>query len=293
MAIGFLGLGAMGHAMAANLLRGGHALRIWNRDPAKAEVLAREHARATPVATAAQAAHGQVLFSMLADDAAARQVLIDGGVIDALPAGSVHINMATISVALARELTVLHAERGVAYLAVPVLGRPDVAARGQLNLLAAGDPLALARVQPLLDLLGQRTWTLGAEPAQANAAKLAANLCIASAIGTMAEGAALVRSHDVDPAQWLELLWSTLFAAPVYQGYGRLMAERRYRPAGFPAVLGRKDVDLAMQAAQARGVPMPLADVLRAALDQAIASGEGDCDWAVLAEVAARRAGQG
>jgi 3-hydroxyisobutyrate dehydrogenase-like beta-hydroxyacid dehydrogenase len=188
MAIGFLGLGSMGAAMAANLLRGGHPLRVWNRDPMKADALAREHADATAVTAPSQAAHGQVLFSMLADDAAVRQVVIDAGVIDALPAGSVHINMATISVALARELTVLHAERGVAYLAVPVLGRPDVAARGQLNLLAAGDALALARVQPLLDLLGQRTWTLGTEPAQANAARLAANLCIASAIGTMAEG---------------------------------------------------------------------------------------------------------
>ncbi|MDG2523837.1 NAD(P)-dependent oxidoreductase [Stenotrophomonas sp. HITSZ_GD] len=293
MAIGFLGLGSMGAAMAANLLRGGHPLRVWNRDAAKADALARAHAQATPVARAAQAAHGQVLFSMLADDNAARQVLIEGGVIDALPAGSVHVNMATISVALARELTVLHAERGVAYLAVPVLGRPDVAARGQLNLLAAGDALALARVQPLLDLLGQRTWTFGSEPAQANAAKLAANLCIASAIGTMAEGAALVRGHGVEPAQWLELLWSTLFAAPVYQGYGRLMAERRYQPAGFTSVLGRKDVDLAIQAAQAQRVPVPLAEVLRAELDDAIAGGQGDCDWAVLAEVAARRAGQG
>lgn len=282
----------MGAPMARNLLRQGHRLRLWNRSPGRAEALAREYDLAQGVATPTQAAHGQVLFSMLANDEAVRHTLLECGVLDAMPAGSVHVNMATISVALARELGVLHAERGVAYVAAPVLGRPDVAERGQLNLLVAGDAHAIARVQPLLDVLGQRTWNFGQEPAQANAAKLAANLCIASAIGTMAEGAALVRSHDVAPAQWLELLWSTLFAAPVYQGYGRMMAEQRYQPAGFTSTLGRKDVDLALQAAQARHVPLPLAEVLRDALDEAIAQGQGESDWAVLAEVAARRAGQ-
>jgi len=195
-------------------------------------------------------------------------------------------------VELARELAVLHAERGVAYVAAPVLGREDAAAAGRLNILAAGDDKAIARVQPLLDVLGQRTWRFGEEPAQANAVKLAANFCIASAIGSLAEAAALVRGHGIAAAQLIELLGETLFAAPVYRIYGGLIAERRYRPAGFATTLGRKDVDLALQAAGARGVPMPLAELLRDALDEAIAHGDGDADWAVLAEVAARRAGQ-
>jgi len=281
----------MGTPMARNLLRAGHRVWLWNRNAERAHALAELHDNALVVAEPAQAAHGQVLFSMLAEDAAVKQVLLERGVLDAMPAGSVHVNMATLSVALARELAVLHAERGVSYIAAPVLGRAELAERGQLNVLAAGDEAALARVQPLLDVLGQRTWPLGREAAQANAVKLAANFCIASAIGSMAEAAAMVQGHGIAPPQLLELLSSTLFAAPVYQGYGRLLAERRYEPAGFTATLGRKDVDLALQAAQARHVPMPLAEVLRTALDEAIAAGDGGRDWSVLGEVAMRRAG--
>ncbi|HBK46253.1 MAG TPA: oxidoreductase, partial [Xanthomonadaceae bacterium] len=209
-----------------------------------------------------------------------------------LPAGSVHVNMATVSVQLARELQALHAERGIAYLAAPVLGREDVAAAGALNILAAGDADALARVQPMLDVLGQKTWYFGHAPERANAVKLAANLCLASAIGAMAETAALVRGHGVEAGDFLGLLTSTLFATPACQGYGRLIAEQRFQPAGFKATLGRKDVDLALSAGQARQVPMPLAALLRDSLDEAIAAGEGELDWAVMANVAARRAGQ-
>ncbi|MCW0416738.1 2-(hydroxymethyl)glutarate dehydrogenase [Xanthomonas sacchari] len=200
--------------------------------------------------------------------------------------------MATISVALARELHALHAERGVAYLAMPVLGRVEVAAAGQLNLLAAGDAAALARVQPLLDVIGRKTWYFGTAPEQANAVKLAANLCLASAIGTMAEASALVRGHGVEAAEFLDMLTSTVFAAPAYQTYGGMIAEQRYSPAGFKATLGLKDVRLALNAGETRHVPMPLAAVLRDAFIKAIAHGDGDLDWAALAKVAARRAGQ-
>ncbi len=290
MTIGFIGLGTMGSAMARNLLRGGHALRVWNRSAAAGEALAGDGA--VVVADPVGAAHGEVLFSMLADDAALADVLFERGVLDALPAGSVHVNMATVSVAFARKLAALHAERGVAYVAAPVLGRVDVAAAGKLNILAAGDPLAIDRVQPLLDLLGSKTWRFGNAPEQANAVKLAANFCLASAVGTMAEAAALVRGQGVEASEFLAMLTSTVFAAPAYQVYGGLIAERRYAPAGFKTTLGRKDVDLAIEAATARGVPMPLAEQLRHDLDSAISHGDGNLDWAVVAEVAARRAGQ-
>ncbi|KAB7769844.1 NAD(P)-dependent oxidoreductase [Xanthomonas maliensis] len=290
MPIGFLGLGTMGLPMAHNLLRGGLELSVWNRSAQRAEPL--REAGALVVDAARDAAHGPLLFSMLADDAAVRQTVLDAGVLDALPSGSVHVNMATISVALAHELTALHAERGVAYVAAPVLGRVDAASAGALNILAAGDEAALARVQPMFDLLGQRTWRIGTAPEQANAVKLAANLCLASAIGTMAEASALARGHGVASSQFLDMLTSTLFAAPAYQGYGKLIMQRQYTPAGFTATLGRKDVDLAIQAGADKQVPMPLGELLRAGLDAAIAHGDGDADWAVLAEVAARRAGQ-
>ncbi|WP_295907141.1 NAD(P)-dependent oxidoreductase [uncultured Xanthomonas sp.] len=288
--IGFLGLGTMGQPIALNLLRAGHALTVWNRSAAAAQPLLK--AGAQQAAQPADAVRGPVLFSMLADDTAVRETLLDRGALDALTAGSVHVNMATISVTLARELHALHAERGVAYLAMPVLGRVEVAAAGQLNLLAAGDAAALARVQPLLDVIGRKTWYFGAAPEQANAVKLAANLCLASAIGTMAEASALVRGHGVEAADFLDMLTSTVFAAPAYQTYGGMIAEQRYSPAGFKATLGLKDVRLALNAGETRHVPMPLAAVLRDAFIEAIAHGDGDLDWAALAKVAARRAGQ-
>ncbi|MCW0366922.1 3-sulfolactaldehyde reductase [Xanthomonas sacchari] len=288
--IGFLGLGTMGQPIALNLLRAGHALTVWNRSAAAAQPLL--EAGAQQAAQPADAVRGPVLFSMLADDTAVRETLLDRGALDALTAGSVHVNMATISVTLARELHALHAERGVVYLAMPVLGRVEVAAAGQLNLLAAGDAAALARVQPLLDVIGRKTWYFGAAPEQANAVKLAANLCLASAIGTMAEASALVRGHGVEAAEFLDMLTSTVFAAPAYQTYGGMIAEQRYSPAGFKATLGLKDVRLALNAGETRHVPMPLAAVLRDAFIEAIAHGDGDLDWAALAKVAARRAGQ-
>ncbi|UYK86959.1 NAD(P)-dependent oxidoreductase [Xanthomonas sacchari] len=280
----------MGQPIALNLLRAGHALTVWNRSAAAAQPLL--EAGAQQAAQPADAVRGPVLFSMLADDTAVRETLLDRGALDALTAGSVHVNMATISVTLARELHALHAERGVAYLAMPVLGRVEVAAAGQLNLLAAGDAAALARVQPLLDVIGRKTWYFGAAPEQANAVKLAANLCLASAIGTMAEASALVRGHGVEAAEFLDMLTSTVFAAPAYQTYGGMIAEQRYSPAGFKATLGLKDVRLALNAGETRHVPMPLAAVLRDAFIEAIAHGDGDLDWAALAKVAARRAGQ-
>ncbi|UYK91008.1 NAD(P)-dependent oxidoreductase [Xanthomonas sacchari] len=280
----------MGQPIALNLLRAGHALTVWNRSAAAAQPLL--EAGAQQAAQPADAVRGPVLFSMLADDTAVRETLLDRGALDALTAGSVHVNMATISVTLARELHALHAERGVVYLAMPVLGRVEVAAAGQLNLLAAGDAAALARVQPLLDVIGRKTWYFGAAPEQANAVKLAANLCLASAIGTMAEASALVRGHGVEAAEFLDMLTSTVFAAPAYQTYGGMIAEQRYSPAGFKATLGLKDVRLALNAGETRHVPMPLAAVLRDAFIEAIAHGDGDLDWAALAKVAARRAGQ-
>ncbi|MFT4196733.1 MAG: NAD(P)-dependent oxidoreductase [Pseudoxanthomonas sp.] len=289
MDIAFLGLGTMGLPMARNLLRAGHTLTVWNRGAGPRAELAAEGALAVETP---QQAVAPVLFSMLADDAAVRASVVDSGLLAALPAGAVHVNMATVSVALAQELAALHAARGIGYLAAPVLGRPEVAAAGRLNILAAGEAALIARVQPLLDVLGARTWHFGARPEQANAVKLAANFCLASAIGTMGEAGALVQGHGVDPADFLQMLTGTLFAAPAYQGYGGMIARRQYRPAGFKLWLGLKDVRLVLAAGEAAHVPMPLASTLRDNLLDAVAHGEAELDWAALAQVSARRAGQ-
>ncbi|SAL55347.1 6-phosphogluconate dehydrogenase [Caballeronia choica] len=290
MDIGFIGLGEMGSAMAGNALKAGHTVRVWNRSAGRTKALAEQGA--SIVDTPEQAFSGEAVFSMLADDAALRAVLIDGGLLKQAPKGLVHVNMATISAAFSAELTALHAQHGVAYVAAPVLGRPDVAAAGKLNILAAGASDAIDRVQPVFDAIGQKTWRVGDTPQHANVLKLAANFMLASAIETFGEAAALVSGHGIDAHAFLDIITSTLFPGPVYQGYGTMIAERRYEPALFKARLGLKDVRLAMAAADAVDTPLPVASLLRDNLIDAVAHGGGDKDFAVLGEVAARRAGR-
>jgi 3-hydroxyisobutyrate dehydrogenase-like beta-hydroxyacid dehydrogenase len=288
MKIGFIGLGAMGKAMATNLLRAGQPLRVWNRNPGPAEDLVALGAERA--ANPAEAGKVDVLFSMLADDAAARAVVLDGGVLDAMPPGSVHLNMATVSVSFAHEMASRHGERGVGYVAAPVLGRVDVAAAGKLNIVAAGAGELIDRVQPLLDLLGQKTWRFGEAPERANAVKLGANLTLASAIEAMGEAAALVRAHGAGADRFLDLLSQTLFAgSPVYKGYGAMIAQKRYSPAGFKLSLGLKDVQLALAAAQQKGLSLPFGSVLVENLLEAVKQGNAELDLAALAEVAATR----
>jgi 3-hydroxyisobutyrate dehydrogenase-like beta-hydroxyacid dehydrogenase len=290
MRIGFIGLGGMGQGIAANLLAAGHQLTVWNRSPGPAEALRAKGARiaASPAETLA----GEVLVSMLADDAATRAVLLDSAALQSAAPGLLHLSMATLSLDFVAELLALHRQAGIGYLAAPVFGRTDVAAAGKLNIIAAGDPALLARAQPLLDVVGQKTWPVGEDPLQANVVKLAGNFMIASAIEAMGEASALVRGHGVEPAAMLEILTSTLFAAPIYQNYGKQLVERRFEPAAFKLALGLKDVNLALAAGQARHVPMPFASVLRDNLTEAVARGDGGLDWVALGQHAQARAGQ-
>jgi 3-hydroxyisobutyrate dehydrogenase-like beta-hydroxyacid dehydrogenase len=289
MDIGFLGLGQMGKAIATNLARAGHSLRVWNRTASVARELVTTGMQ--PVADPADAARAEVLFSMLADDAAHRSVLLDTQLLERAAPGLIHINLATVSVALARELAQLEARHGVSYVAAPVFGRPEAAAAAKLHVVVAGAPAAVSKIEPLLAVIGQRIWPMGDEPARANAVKLAGNFMIASAIEAMGEAAALVQAHGVGAREFLELLTGTLFGSPAYQVYGKLIAERRFLPAGFTMKLGLKDVRLALEAGDAACVPLPFAAVLRDHFLEAIATGGGSNDWSGLAEIASRHAG--
>ena len=288
MKVGFIGLGAMGSAMASNLVAAGHAVTVWNRSETATQPLASLGAKVAK--TPDRAAQGDVLCSMLANDQAVREVFLDSGLLDAMGPGTLHVNHATISVALAQQLAAEHARRGLAYVAAPVFGRPDMAAAARLNILAAGAPAAIDRVRPLLEAMGSRVWPLGEAPERANVAKIAGNFMLATAIESMAEATALTRAHGVSAADFLEVMTSTLFAAPAYQGYGKLIAEQRFKPAGFPLPLGLKDVELALTAGGAARVPLPFAGVLRDSLLEALAAGDAELDWSALALVAARRA---
>lgn len=288
MKVGFLGLGAMGSAMATNVLKAGNDVSVWNRTAARAEPLAKlgAHVAREP----RDIAHVEAALTMFADDDAFRASVFDSGLFEALDRSAVFVNMATVSVAFAQETVQRFAQRGVAYVAAPVLGRPDAATAGKLNILVAGHDAAIARVAPLLDAMGQ-TWRIGDAPAHANVVKLAANFMIASAIETMAEAFALVRGHAVDPRKLFDVVANTSFAAPIYKNYGAQILEERFDP-GFRLVLGLKDVRLALAAGESAHTPLPFASSLRDTLIEAVAAGDGERDWTAIANVARRRAGE-
>lgn len=283
--VGFLGLGNMGSAMAGRLVAAGHDVLVWNRSPAAADELVA--AGATRVDDPAEALAAPTSHSMLANDEAAEAVLSAANLAGA--PDRIHVNHASISAACADRIAAVHAEAGVAYVACPVLGRPAVAAAGNLNLLAAGADAAIAEVTPMLDVLGQKVWRFGEEPRRANVAKISMNFTILHALQAMAEGITLVEAHGIDATDFSDLLAGTLFGGPVYTGYGSMIAEKRYSPAGFAMALGLKDLGLAEELAEEKGLRLPTAAVLRDRFERALADDElAALDWSAVAEVTRR-----
>jgi 3-hydroxyisobutyrate dehydrogenase-like beta-hydroxyacid dehydrogenase len=289
MKVGFIGLGAMGAGIAANILKAGHDVIAWNRSAAAVEALGR--LGATAAAKADDALQADCLFSMLANDAAVHGLGLDGPLLDHAAKGLVHVNMATVSVAFARELTEAHKARGLGYVAAPVFGRPDAAAAGKLTVVAAGAPEAIARVEPILVKLGAKYAVVGSEPAQANLFKITGNFMIASAIETMGEAAALLRKGGVDPKVFFDVMTTANFSAPIYQIYGKIIADQAYDKAGFKLRLGYKDAGLTLAAAKEFETALPLASMVHDHLLEAMAAGWADKDWSSLALLAAQRAG--
>ena len=290
MDVGFIGLGRMGAGMAANLLKAGHRLTVYNRTQAKAEALTAQGAKAA--ASIADACRGGVVITMLANDEAVEEIVLGrDGVIAHLRAGALHVSSSTISVALSQRLTEEHARKGQRFVAAPVFGRPDVAAAGRLFVIAGGDPAAVAVAQPLLDAIGQKTFVVSDTPRAANLVKLSGNFLIAAVIESLGEAMTVVAKGGIDQRVYLEVLTSTLFSAPIYKTYGELIASRRFEPAGFAAPLGHKDIRLVLAAAEDLRVPMPLASLLRDRFLSLLARGGEQLDWSAIGSLPARDAG--
>jgi len=290
MRAGFIGLGRMGAGMATNLVKAGHEVAVYNRSADKAAPLI--ELGATAAKTVAEACRGEAVITMLADDHAVEDVAFgDTGIVAALPPGAVHVSCSTISVELSRRLAQAHADAGQLFVAAPVFGRPDAAAAAKLFVVAGGAPETLARIQPLLDAIGQRTFVMSDKPEAANLVKLSGNFLIAAVIESLGEAMALVEKGGVDTHAYLDLLTSTLFSAPVYRTYGGLIAEGRFEPAGFAAPLGYKDVRLALAAAGDLRVPLPIGSLLRDRFLTLLASGGEALDWSAIGKLAAQDAG--
>lgn len=286
MRVGFIGLGQMGSAIAANLLAAGHELSVWNRTPEKALPLVEKGARLaeSPV----DAAQGEVVMTMLADDAALDAVVYGEHGILGSPA--LHVSHSTIGIALAERLAADQADR---FVSAPVFGRPAAAQTAKLFVVAAGDSAALDQCEPLFAAIGQRTFRVGDRPPAANLVKLSGNFMIMAAVEAMAEAMTLAEKGGVPPQALLEVLTGTLFDAPVYHTYGEILLKQRFRPAGFAAPLGLKDMGLADAAASALRAPMPFLGIVRDHLRAAIAQEGADIDWAAGALAVRRAAGLG
>ncbi len=291
MKVGFIGLGHMGSGIAANLLKAGHDVTVFNRTRAKAEALASEGAKIA--VTPSDASRGEAVFTMLADDKAVEAVVYgDGGLLATLNKGAVHISSSTISVALSKRLAEDHGKKGQLYVAAPVFGRPEAAAARKLFVVAAGKSDAVKAVFPLLDAIGQKTFTISEQAEAANVVKLSGNFLIAAVIESLGEAMALVGKAGIDKHQYLEILTSTLFGAPVYKTYGTLIADGKFEPPGFAAPLGLKDVGLALAAGQDLRVPLPLASLLRDRFLTLLANGGDNLDWSAVGSLAAKDAGE-
>ena len=277
--IGFIGLGNMGTPIARNLMQAGYRLNVYNRTSAKAAPLVDQGA--TLAKNAADVAEpGGIVLTMLADDSAVEQVSFETpSFVENLGHGGIHVSLSTISPATARKLAQHHAKHNVSYIAAPVFGRPDAAAAKKLWVCASGPSAARDRVHPLLAAIGQGIFEFGEEAAAANVVKVCGNFLIAAAIEAIGESLVLAEKNGIDPKAVAEMLGKTLFACPVYQGYGKQIAEQRFEPVGFRLALGLKDINLALQTAASSSVPMPMASLLHDRWVAGVAKGRADMDW--------------
>src|ERR1700730_1576704 len=290
MKTGFIGLGHMGSAMAANLVKAGHDVTVFNRSPEKRRALLELGAHEAD--SVADACHGQVIISMLADDTAVADVaLAKYGIVETLAKGAIHLSMSTISVTLSKHLSETHAHAGQRFVAAPVFGRPDAAAAGKVFIVAAGEPAGVEACKPLFDALGQKTFPISTEPAAANLVKLSGNFLLAAAIEALGEAIALVGKAGIDRRAYVDLLTSTIFPVAAYKIYGGLIAESRFQPAAFAAPLGFKDIRLALAAAESLRVPMPLGSLLHDRFLRLLAQSGDSLDWAAIGGLAAQDAG--
>jgi 3-hydroxyisobutyrate dehydrogenase-like beta-hydroxyacid dehydrogenase len=290
MKVGFIGLGHMGAGMAANLLKAGHDVTVYNRTRAKAEALIAKGAKLAE--SVAEACNGDAVVTMLANDEAVESVVLGpDGILVSLAAGALHVSSSTISVALSERLAKAHAKARQRLVAAPVFGRPDVAAAGELAIVAAGDPAAVKAAAPLLDAMSRKSVVISETPEMANLVKLSGNFLLASVIESLGEAIALASKGGIDRQRYLDVLTSTLFDSPVYKTYGQLIVSGRFEPAGFAALLGHKDIRLALAAGEDLQVPMPLASLLHNRFLTLFANGGERLDWSAIGSLAAKDAG--
>jgi len=291
MKVGFIGLGRMGQGMAGRLIDAGHDLLV--SDPVPGQTTKLEAAGAIAVDSAVATTAGRdVVISMLPSDKVLDIVLNgDNGLISGMDSSCIHMAMGTHGVKAINAATTAHAEAGLTFIASPVLGRPDLAAQGLLKVVPGGPTDAVDKVIPLLEIIGQTTFRVGESQQAAAAVKVTNNFVLGCAIETMGEALSLVEKLGVEPQLFFEVMTQGLFAAPAYDVYGKMIVEQNWDSFGATAIIGLKDADLALEAAEVAEVPLPSTHIWRDYLQSAIDRGEGALDWAVMAREQARASG--
>jgi len=291
MKVGFIGLGRMGQGMAGRILSAGHALRVY--DPVPGQTKSLQDAGAIDADSPGAASKDcDVVISMLPSDAALTATLEDdNGLLKNMSPSCAHMAMGTHGVPAINEAAAAHAAAGQDFIACPVLGRPDLAAEGLLRLVPGGPADAVEKARPLFAALGQQTFDVGSDPQAATAVKIANNFVLGCAIETMGEAFSLVEKLGVEPALFFDVMLQGLFGAPAYKIYGKLIIEQAWEGHGATALIGLKDADLALEAADAADMPLPSTHIWRDHLLKAIERGEGALDWAVMAREQARASG--
>jgi 3-hydroxyisobutyrate dehydrogenase-like beta-hydroxyacid dehydrogenase len=291
MKVGFIGTGRMGQVMVRRLLDAKHEVGVYNRTAAKAKPLADAGAKLLP-SIAEAARYGDAVYSMLADDAAVEDVVFqNSGLLESLPKGGIHICAGTHGIPAIRRIKKAHADKGQVLICAPMVGRPELVTGGQAGILASGPAAAMAKCKPLFDAIGRRTFEGGTEPEAAAAMKIANNFVLGCAIEAMGEGFSLTRKYGVTPAVFYDVMTDFLFNCSAYKVYGKIMVDESYSKVGQIAVLGLKDANLALEAGNIAAVPLPSGNVWRDRLIGAVAHGDGDKDWAVMALEQARASG--
>jgi 3-hydroxyisobutyrate dehydrogenase-like beta-hydroxyacid dehydrogenase len=292
--IGFIGLGHMGSAMAANLASGGRTVMAYLRKPKRNADL--EALGIEPTNELADLFGCDIVITMLPDDAAAHEIIFGigsptgDGLASGLKPGALHLSMSTISPTMSSTIAAEHARCGQNYVAAPVFGNPDAAKARELYVIAAGEPDQIQRAQPLFNLLGQRTFVIGNDSASANLVKLAGNAMTATSLEVLGEVLALLRKRGVEPEKFVDIMTSTMFGSRVHKIYGAKIVQQRYTP-GFAFPLALKDVRLALSEADIANVPMPSVGVVHDRLIAGVARGHAGLDWSALALIAAEEAG--
>jgi 3-hydroxyisobutyrate dehydrogenase-like beta-hydroxyacid dehydrogenase len=278
--VGLIGLGLMGRPIAANLLKKGFSLTVWNRTPERAQALVSEGAQmaATPQKAAAAS---DVVIVIVSDPPAVEHVLWgENGVLGGLRRGSVLVDCSTVSPALARRAAAACAERGVDYLDAPVTGGTWGAEKGELVMMVGGAAETLKRVEPIFGAIAKRWFHLG-PPGAGQTVKLAMNLLLALEVDALAEALALAQAGGVAGERVVEVMQSSMGRAPVLDVKAPMLLEHKYPPS-FPLRLMHKDLVLAMDLAKQLGVSLPAGSAAREVYGKILSSAREDLDYAAI-----------